>query len=43
MAERVPAAAVRVLDGHGHICLIAPDLDLGRILDDWRTSQGLGP
>jgi len=38
MAERVPGAVVRVLDGHGHICLIAPDLDLGRILDEWRTT-----
>lgn len=37
MAERVPGAVVRVLDGHGHICLIAPDLDLGRILDEWRN------
>lgn len=36
MAERVPGADIRVLDGHGHICLIAPDLDLGRILDEWR-------
>jgi pimeloyl-ACP methyl ester carboxylesterase len=35
MAERVPAASVRVLDGHGHICLIAPDLDLTRLLEDW--------
>jgi hypothetical protein len=37
MAERVPGAALRVLDGHGHICLIAPDLDLGCMLDEWRT------
>lgn len=36
MAARVPNAQVRVLDGHGHICLIAPDLDLGCILDEWR-------
>jgi pimeloyl-ACP methyl ester carboxylesterase len=36
MAERVPHASVRVLDGHGHICLIAPNLDLGAILQDWR-------
>jgi pimeloyl-ACP methyl ester carboxylesterase len=35
MAERVPGATLRVLHGHGHICLIAPDLDLGQILDDW--------
>jgi pimeloyl-ACP methyl ester carboxylesterase len=37
MAARVPNAQVRVLDGHGHICLIAPDLDLGCILDEWRS------
>jgi aminoacrylate hydrolase len=35
MAERVPHAVVRVLAGHGHICLIAPDIDLARILDEW--------
>lgn len=36
MAARVPAAVVRILAGHGHICLIAPDLDLAQILDEWR-------
>jgi pimeloyl-ACP methyl ester carboxylesterase len=35
MAARVPAATVRILEGHGHICLIAPDLDLGQILHEW--------
>ena len=35
MADRVPSATLRVLRGHGHICLIAPDLDLGEILDEW--------
>lgn len=35
MASLAPRASVRVLEGHGHICLIAPDLDLGTILDDW--------
>ncbi len=24
-----------VLEGHGHSCLIAPDLDLSTILDEW--------
>ena len=37
MAARVPGATVRVLDGHGHICLIAPDIDLAAILDAWRA------
>ncbi|HEX7242698.1 MAG TPA: alpha/beta hydrolase [Longimicrobiaceae bacterium] len=49
MAERVPGAALRVLEGHGHICMIAPGLDLARLLREWRedreeTSQGVaGP
>jgi pimeloyl-ACP methyl ester carboxylesterase len=36
MAERVPSATVRVLSGHGHICLIAPHLDLGQLLAEWK-------
>jgi pimeloyl-ACP methyl ester carboxylesterase len=32
MAERVPTSAMQILQGHGHICLIAPDLDLEQIL-----------
>jgi pimeloyl-ACP methyl ester carboxylesterase len=35
MAARIPGSTIRILDGHGHICLIAPDVDLARILDDW--------
>jgi pimeloyl-ACP methyl ester carboxylesterase len=35
MAARVPGAVVRVLAGHGHICLIAPDVDLHAILREW--------
>lgn len=35
MAARVPDSALRVLKGHGHICLIAPDLDLAEILHGW--------
>jgi pimeloyl-ACP methyl ester carboxylesterase len=38
MAERVPGATLRVLAGHGHICLIAPNLDLERLLEEWRRS-----
>lgn len=37
MAALTPHATLRVLRGHGHICLIAPDLDLGVLLDDWIT------
>jgi 3-oxoadipate enol-lactonase len=36
MAARVPGADLQVLAGHGHICLIAPNLDLEQILRDWR-------
>lgn len=36
MAAHVRGAGVRVLMGHGHICLIAPNIDLERILRDWR-------
>jgi len=35
MASLTPRATMRVLTGHGHICLIAPDLDLGAILEEW--------
>ena len=37
MARAVPRAAMRVLDGHGHICLIAPDLNLLEIIDEWQA------
>jgi pimeloyl-ACP methyl ester carboxylesterase len=37
MSDRVPASRVRVLEGHGHICLIAPNLELATILADWRA------
>jgi pimeloyl-ACP methyl ester carboxylesterase len=35
MASLAPHATIRVLEGHGHICLIAPDVDLCTILDEW--------
>ena len=41
MSARVPASVMRVLQGHGHICLIAPDLDLAEILHEWRVTDGL--
>jgi hypothetical protein len=41
MADRVPQAELRVLEGHGHICLIAPDIDLGKILEAWHGLAGL--
>ncbi len=36
MAHHVPEAVVRILPGHGHICLIAPNLDLESLLQEWR-------
>ena len=36
MSARVPGSAVRVLEGHGHICLIAESIDLSSVLGDWR-------
>jgi pimeloyl-ACP methyl ester carboxylesterase len=36
MAERVSGATLRILAGHGHICLIAPNLDLEQLLREWR-------
>ena len=36
MTSRVPNATLRVLRGHGHICLIAPDIDLADMLATWR-------
>jgi 3-oxoadipate enol-lactonase len=38
MAELVPRATVRVLNGHGHICLIAPDLDLAELIEEWQSA-----
>lgn len=40
MADRVPSSVMRILKGHGHICLIAPDLDLAQILHDWQEGSG---
>lgn len=41
MATHMRNATIRVLAGHGHICLLAPDLDLAEILEEWRGSRGL--
>ena len=37
MATLLPDAAVRVLHGHGHVCLIAPGVDLAEIVREWRA------
>jgi pimeloyl-ACP methyl ester carboxylesterase len=38
MQSLAPRAAMRILEGHGHTCLMAPDIDLAAILDEWRTT-----
>lgn len=35
MASRVPHATLRVLEGHGHGCFLAPDMDLDVLLQEW--------
>ena len=40
MSELSPRASLRVLEGHGHSCLIAPGLDLAAIIDDWIDRPG---
>jgi pimeloyl-ACP methyl ester carboxylesterase len=35
MAERIPEATLRILKGHGHGCLLAPNLHFARILSEW--------
>ena len=39
MANRVPSSVMRILKGHGHICLIAPDLDLAQVLNEWGSDR----
>jgi pimeloyl-ACP methyl ester carboxylesterase len=41
MSDRVPGSELRVLAGHGHICLIAPDLDLAGIVSEWLPRAGV--
>lgn len=41
MSELTPDSSMRVLEGHGHSCLIAPDMSLAEILDDWLAGSGM--
>jgi pimeloyl-ACP methyl ester carboxylesterase len=43
MAARTPDAALRILEGHGHICLLAPDVDLARLIDEWQAAGSARP
>jgi 3-oxoadipate enol-lactonase len=42
MAERVPNATLRVLEGYGHVCLINHDLDLLEIVAPWWDAHAAG-
>ena len=43
MSELTPARdACASSKGHGHSCLIAPDMDLAAILDEWLARRSLG-
>lgn len=42
MAARVPRAQVAILEGHGHVCLISPHLDLETVIRDWGALRGPG-
>lgn len=35
MASQVPGATLRILEGHGHGCFLAPDLNLDQLLEEW--------
>jgi pimeloyl-ACP methyl ester carboxylesterase len=39
MQKLAPRASMKVLTGHGHTCLLAPDIDLTSILDEWITTS----
>lgn len=40
MRSLAPHSTLRILEGHGHSCLVAPDLDLAAILDEWMGAGG---
>lgn len=42
MSELTPSGTLRILEGHGHSCLIAPDMDLSAILNDWLARRSVG-
>lgn len=41
MSERVPGSTMQILSGHGHICLIASDIDICNILAEWQGKLGI--
>jgi pimeloyl-ACP methyl ester carboxylesterase len=41
MVSRVPRATMRILNGHGHGCFLAPDLDLNALLLQWEAERAI--
>jgi pimeloyl-ACP methyl ester carboxylesterase len=39
MSTRTPRSVMQVLKGHGHICLIAPDIDLHQLIAEWTVND----
>lgn len=39
MVDRLPDVTMRILHGHGHVCLISGDLDLSAILREWLAAS----
>lgn len=38
MSSKVPHATMRILEGYGHGCFLAPDLDLDQLLKEWEPT-----
>jgi pimeloyl-ACP methyl ester carboxylesterase len=43
MSTLTPGSSMRILHGHGHICLIAPTLDLSAVLNEWTAESHAAP
>jgi pimeloyl-ACP methyl ester carboxylesterase len=43
MVSRVPHATMRILQGHGHGCFLAPDMDLNVLLHEWNMGNVAAP
>lgn len=39
MVAEAPHATMRILEGHGHGCFLAPDLDLDQLLHEWASQR----
>lgn len=35
MHRLTPGSSLRILEGHGHVCLIAPGVDVAALIDEW--------